>query len=159
MSRAVHWVIVHCSDSDVPAHDNIETITKWHTLPLAPPNLLKAIEDGKKPKSELLKFGRGFKAIGYHYFIAKDGAVYKGRDEDEIGAHASGHNKSSIGICLSGKKEFTEAQFKSLETLLIDICSRHDLEKKDILAHCDVNAHKTCPNFDLHALLASWQWH
>lgn len=157
--RQVHWVVVHCSDSDIPAHDNIETIREWHTLPLIPPSVAQAIESGKIKVSEKFKYGRGFKDIGYHYVITKDGKVHNGRGEDEVGAHVQGHNKSSIGICLTGKKNFTKEQFKSLEVLLIDICGRHELEKKDILAHNDLDGRKTCPNFDLHGLLASWEWH
>lgn len=133
--RIIDWVIVHCSDSDRPEHDNIETVKKWH------------IDE------------RGFKDIGYHYFIDKKGVVHKGREEDKVGAHCKGHNSNSLGVCLSGRKEFTESQFKALEVLLIDICSRHDLEKKDILAHCDLDANKTCPNFDLHSWLSSREWH
>lgn len=133
--RMINWVIVHCSDSDIPAHDNIETIRKWH------------MDE------------RNFSAVGYHYFIRKDGTVEKGRDEQKIGAHVMNHNKDSIGICLSGKKDFTESQFKSLEILLIDLCSRHELNKIDILGHCDLDGKKTCPNFDIHGWLSGLGWH
>lgn len=132
--RKVHWVIIHCSDSNLSAHDSIEVINQWHIQ-------------------------RGFKKVGYHYFVRSDGTIEKGRDENEVGAHVKGHNSNSLGICLHGKNEFTIAQFKALEILLIDICSRHDLEKKDILSHNDLDGSKSCPNFDLHGLLASWEWH
>lgn len=134
IARKVDLIVVHCSDSDNPKHDNVATINEWH-------------------------LARGFKKIGYHYFIDKSGNVFHGREESEIGAHVEGHNAHSIGICLSGKAEFTPAQFHSLEILLIDICGRYDLEKKDILGHKDLNKLKTCPNFDIHKLLSSWDWH
>lgn len=131
--RKIHWIVIHQSASNNPEHDNIETIKRWH-------------------------LDRGFSDVGYHWFIRKDGTIEKGRDESIKGAHVKGHNSSSIGICLSGEGEKTEAQLKALEVLLIDICSRHDLEKKDILAHRDLAATE-CPGFDLHSWLSSREWH
>ncbi len=45
---------------------------------------------------------RGFNRIGYHYVVLLDGTVEVGRKEEEIGAHAQGYNKESIGICYIG---------------------------------------------------------
>jgi N-acetylmuramoyl-L-alanine amidase len=46
---------------------------------------------------------RGFRKLGYHFFIRKDGTVHVGRSLNEIGAHAGKeHNASSIGICYEG---------------------------------------------------------
>ena len=41
----------------------------------------------------------GWTGIGYHYFVRKDGTIYRGRPENAIGAHALGANGNSIGIC------------------------------------------------------------
>lgn len=30
----------------------------------------------------------GWTGIGYHFFVRKDGTVYRGRPEDTVGAHA-----------------------------------------------------------------------
>ena len=30
----------------------------------------------------------GWSGIGYHFFVRKDGSVYRGRPEDTVGAHA-----------------------------------------------------------------------
>ena len=38
----------------------------------------------------------GWTGIGYHYFIRKDGNIYKGRPENAIGAHCINNNSSSI---------------------------------------------------------------
>ena len=46
---------------------------------------------------------RGWSGIGYHFFVRKDGSVYRGRPENTVGAHASGANSDSIGICAEGK--------------------------------------------------------
>jgi N-acetylmuramoyl-L-alanine amidase len=50
---------------------------------------------------------RGFREIGYHWFIRKDGSIEVGRDLSkpgrfEIGAHSKGENDQSIGICFEG---------------------------------------------------------
>lgn len=157
--RKIHWVVIHCSDSDLPHHDSIDVIKQWHTLPKIPVKISKGIADGTLPKSEAFKYGNGWKDVGYHYFIDKSGGLFVGRDEDIIGAHVSGHNAGSIGICLSGRKLFTEHQFLTLEKLMKDICKRHNLSKQDILGHCDLQPGKTCPNFDVHEVISKWSWH
>lgn len=133
MTRKIHWIVIHQSATNNPKHDNIETIRGFH-------------------------LDRGFADIGYHFFLNKSGEVFKGRDEDKIGAHVKGHNSGSLGICLSGEGEKTPAQLKSLEVLLIQLCGKYDLEKKDILAHKDL-APTECPGFDLHGWLSGLSWH
>lgn len=132
--RRINLIILHCSDSDIPAHDNIETIRQWH-------------------------LERGFNDVGYHYFIDKSGNVHPGRNEADIGAHTKGHNSSSLGICLSGRHEFTPEQFKALEKLCLELVRKYGLEKTDILPHNAFDKGKTCPNFDVHALISTWDWH
>lgn len=44
----------------------------------------------------------GWSGLGYHYFIRKDGTIFRGRPEDTVGAHAKGYNSKSIGICFEG---------------------------------------------------------
>lgn len=44
----------------------------------------------------------GWAGIGYHYFIRKDGSIYKGRQDNIIGSHCQGSNVGSIGICFEG---------------------------------------------------------
>ena len=82
--RDINSIIVHCSDSNIKSHDNIETIRKWH------------VDE------------RGWSDIGYHYVITQDGVVHEGRPLSRRGAHARGHNVGSIGICLTGKSLFTK---------------------------------------------------
>lgn len=152
--RTIKLVVVHCSDSDVASHDNIETIRQWHTLPKIPDDVAQRIKDGTLPKSEAFKYGRGWKDVGYHYFINKGGIVFTGRSEDVIGAHCHGFNAGSIGICLSGRTGFTSDQFLALGKLLTDLCKRYALDKSDVLAHHDLEPMKTCPNFDVHAFVS-----
>lgn len=42
--------------------------------------------------------------IGYHYVIRRDGSIEKGRPDDMVGAHTSGQNANSLGICYEGGK-------------------------------------------------------
>ncbi len=44
----------------------------------------------------------GWTGIGYHFFVRKNGEVYRGRPIDVQGAHVSGHNSNSVGICAEG---------------------------------------------------------
>ena len=41
--------------------------------------------------------------IGYHFFVRKDGSIYEGRPLWSMGAHVSGKNNCSIGVCAEGK--------------------------------------------------------
>lgn len=50
---------------------------------------------------------RGFREVGYHVFIRRNGTVEYGRDLSqpgrfEVGAHSKGENSSSVGICYEG---------------------------------------------------------
>jgi N-acetylmuramoyl-L-alanine amidase len=117
-------IVLHCSDSDIPSHDNVAVITQWHRK-------------------------RGFKNIGYHYYINKSGVTFKGRPDNEVGAHTEGFNSNSIGICLGGKDYFTEAQFEACAKLCSKLLEEHGLSVIDILGHRDLNGAKTCPNFEL----------
>lgn len=71
---------------------------------------------------------RGWDGIGYHYYVRKDGMVWRGRPEDTIGAHTIGHNYSSIGVCFEGNFEvetMPAAQLDAGRELLADLLSRY----------------------------------
>lgn len=132
-TRKVNLIVIHCSDSDVPAHDDISIIDQWHRE-------------------------RGWSKVGYHYFIKRNGKAQKGRCEYEIGAHAEGHNAHSIGICLSGKGKFTEAQYEMLYYLVQRACKKYNLDiMTSVVSHNSLNPHKTCPNFDVAKFLKKRQ--
>lgn len=46
--------------------------------------------------------GNGWAGIGYHFVVRKNGTIERGRPEHTQGAHASGSNFDSIGICFEG---------------------------------------------------------
>ena len=65
---------------------------------------------------------RGWSGIGYHFFVRKDGSVYRGRPENTVGAHASGANSDSIGIRAEGKY-MTETMPDAQKQSIIELCS------------------------------------
>ena len=87
----------------------------------------------------------GWVGIGYHYYIRKDGSIYRGRPEWAVGAHATGHNDRSIGICCEGAymtETMPTAQLASLKALLRDIMGRYGTLA--LKRHRDVNS-TSCP--------------
>ena len=126
--RKIKKIIVHCSDSDVSSHDNIATIRKWH------------VEEN------------GWRDVGYHYYYDKNGLRWKGRDETQVGSHVRGHNRDSIGLCVGGKYQFTNIQFKKLKSDINDLLKKYNLTWNDVYGHRDFDKSKTCPNFDIRSL-------
>lgn len=49
-----------------------------------------------------LHLNNGWAGCGYHFFVRKDGSIYKGRPENAVGAHCPPANNHSIGICAEG---------------------------------------------------------
>lgn len=93
---------------------SVETINQWH-------------------------LNNGWNGIGYHYYIRKNGTIYRGRPEWALGAHAEGSNDRSIGICCEGDymtETMPEAQLTSLKALLRDIMDRYG--KLTLRRHMDV---------------------
>ncbi len=95
---------------------------------------------------------RGWKGIAYHYFIRKDGSIFRGRQEQHKGGHLlSGENNGTLGICLEGnydkEKEVPEAQFDALIWLCGDIATRRPI--KSYKRHSDYPSaqadKKMCP--------------
>lgn len=88
---------------------------------------------------------RGWSGIGYHFFVRKDGLIYRGRPENTVGAHASGANVDSIGICAEGRY-MTETMPDIQKQAIIELCS-YLIDKYNIstiLKHGDVTS-TDCP--------------
>ena len=71
----------------------------------------------------------GWSGIGYHFFVRKDGSVYRGRPEDTVGAHAGNNNYDSIGVCFEGsfdREEMPAAQKQAGMELVAYLKSRRD---------------------------------
>lgn len=127
--RTIDEIIVHCSATPEGKDYTVEDIRRSH-------------------------LARGFSDIGYHYVIYRDGSIHQGREESKIGAHCTGHNSHSIGICYIGgctvdgktpKDTRTIAQKTSLLSLLRELKNKYP--KASIHSHKDF-ANKACPSFD-----------
>ena len=127
--RNIKELIVHCSATPEGKDYSVDTIRQWHLQ-------------------------RGFSDIGYHYVIYRDGSIHIGRDESIIGAHCTGHNTNSIGVCYIGgcasdgktpKDTRTTEQKQSLVKLLKELKTKSP--QASIHGHRDF-ANKACPSFD-----------
>ncbi len=76
--------------------------------------------------------------VGYHYLVERDGTVKQARKENEIGAHDTGENLNSIGICLAGAFSShtpTEEQTAAAARLLGEIRKRWNIPITRIEPH------------------------
>lgn len=127
--RSIKEFIVHCSATPEGKDYSVDTIRQWHLQ-------------------------RGFSDIGYHYVVYRDGSIHIGRDESIIGAHCTGHNTNSIGVCYIGgcasdgktpKDTRTTEQKQSLVKLLKELKTKYP--QASIHGHRDFSS-KACPSFD-----------
>lgn len=141
--RKITELILHCTASREGVNQTVSSIRNCH------------IRDRK------------WSDIGYHFVIYLDGSIHTGRPLDKIGAHCSGHNSYSIGICYVGgldknnnpKDTRTDAQKKGLLELLTLLKKQYPNAK--IIGHRDTSPDlngngtvepsewiKSCPCFD-----------
>ena len=129
--RKVNKIIIHCTATPEGREHDVADIRRWH-----------------------LK--RGFNDIGYHYLIHIDGTIEEGRPINKQGAHCSGQNRGSIGICYVGgmskdmkkaKDTRTQAQKDSLIKLMHELIYKYN---KDMTIHAHHEyANKSCPSFNV----------
>ncbi len=107
--RKISRIIIHCSATPEGKDFTVSDIDRWHRQ-------------------------RGFRCIGYHFVIYRDGSVHQGRPVEQAGAHVTGHNSDSIGICYIGgcaadgrtpKDTRTEAQRRALRELVGRLVGRY----------------------------------
>lgn len=141
--RKIFEFIIHCTGTRENSSYSVEQLRKDH-------------------------LARGFRGIGYHYYITRDGTVYNTRPIECVGAHTKGHNSHSLGICLEGgldidgipKDTRTSAQRSALRQLVhtllqrfrhVRICGHRDLSP-DQDGDGIIEPHewsKQCPCFDV----------
>lgn len=144
--RATDYLVVHCTATG-PQHDiGAVEVDRWHRE-------------------------QGYKAIGYHHVIRRDGTIERGRPLFSLGAHVKGYNNVSLGVALvggtdpSGKKaqdNFTAYQYDTLRELLTIL--RRTFPYAQLLGHRDLSPDKdgdgevepeewlkSCPSFDVRA--------
>ncbi len=87
----------------------------------------------------------GWAGIGYHFFVRKDGTVYRGRPEDTVGAHAGNNNYDSLGVCFEGsfdREEMGAVQREAGAELVAYLKRKYNITT--VQRHGDVNA-TGCP--------------
>ena len=75
--RKITEIILHCAATPEGKDFTVADIDRWHRA-------------------------RKFNGIGYHYVIYRDGTVHAGRPVERSGAHCTGHNAQSVGVCYIG---------------------------------------------------------
>lgn len=128
--RELREIIIHCSATVEGIPFTVEDIRNWHRR-------------------------RGMSDIGYHYVIHLDGTVHPGRPLERVGAHCTGHNTYSVGICYIGgldrdghpKNTMTEAQQRSLANLIRRLKAQYP-SVTQLHGHNEY-ANKACPCFDV----------
>ena len=87
----------------------------------------------------------GWSGAGYHFLVKKDGTIYRLRPENKIGAHASGSNSDSIGICFEGSymtETMSQTQINAGKELVAYLKQRYGISK--VQAHREVCS-TNCP--------------
>lgn len=74
---SVRFIVIHCSATQSDRDYTVEQLLRDHKV-------------------------RGFRTIGYHFYIRRSGLVTQHRRLLEVGAHVRGLNRCSIGICYEG---------------------------------------------------------
>lgn len=126
--RIITLIIIHCSAVMPSQTSSAEQIDAWHKA-------------------------RGWKGIGYHYVIRRDGSIEKGRPESQVGAHCKDHNRHSIGVCYEGGLDAsgkpadtrTEEQKAAMNALVKSL--RESYPDAVVVGH-NVFSSKACPCFD-----------
>ena len=88
--------------------------------------------------------------IGYNFLVAPTGEVFEGRGWDYTGAHARGHNSTSIGIAYigDGRQSVPDAAKVSILRLSVEADRRFGVLRR--VGHRDVGS-TVCPGDVLHA--------
>lgn len=88
---------------------------------------------------------KGWRGIGYNFYVRKDGTIYHGREENAAGGHTLDYNTVSIGICFEGNFEvetMPEAQKKAGQALIAYLKPKYPTAQ--IVRHKQLNA-TACP--------------
>ena len=90
---------------------------------------------------------KGYDMIGYYQIVHKDGVPENGRGMEYEGAHASGRNTDSIGICIMGNfNEYppTAMQLETCRAIYYSLCKRYN-KKLIIEFHRWLSEENPCP--------------
>ncbi len=93
--------------------------------------------------------GRGWVDVGYHYVVRRNGEIECGRMESVVGAHAEGHNSTSIGVAWVGLDAPTSEQYEALVRVTRELLARYKLGADRVFGHRELGAKKACPVIDM----------
>lgn len=155
--RRVDTIVIHCSASPNGRPVSMAELDAWHAA------------RGFRRRQPILPRHRPELAhIGYHRAVLLDGTLALGRDLEEIGAHVSGSNARSVGICMIGSDRFTRAQWGALDEAVYQLEALYP--KARVVGHRDLSPDrdgdgqvepqewlKTCPGFDVAEWMAHWR--
>ena len=131
LMESVRYIVIHCSATRADRDYPVEQLLRDHKA-------------------------RGFRTIGYHFYIRRSGIITRHRSLLEVGAHCRPWNRCSIGICYEGGLDAdgspadtrTQAQCEQLRLLLMKL--RKLFPAARITGHRDMpgTVPKACPCFD-----------
>lgn len=132
--RTLDKIVIHCSATPPTMDIGAKEIRSWHVNE------------------------RKWRDIGYHFVVRRNGEVELGRPLDMQGAHARGHNKTSVGVCWVGgvdkdmnpENNMTREQESELWCTVQNLMLTYGIEKEHVVGHRDLpGVTKACPSFDV----------
>lgn len=162
--RPINLIVIHCSAS--PNGDSLfrgSPGTPGLQTPVATLDAWHQQRGFHRDAAARQAFNPALAAIGYHFVVYTSGVVVTGRSQEEIGAHVTGFNQKSLGICMIGTDKFTAAQWYALRELVTEL--RGKFPDAKVVGHRDLSPDqnkngivekfewlKICPGFDV----ATW---
>ena len=124
------YIVIHCAATKASMDIGLTEIRRWH------------VKDN------------GWRDVGYHYIIRRNGEVELGRSIRDTGAHAAGYNHKSVSVCMVGgmaednsaENNFTPHQWVALIMEVKKLSETYPDAK--IIGHNEISK-KECPSFDV----------
>ncbi|TFW71416.1 N-acetylmuramoyl-L-alanine amidase [Methylotenera oryzisoli] len=113
MKRTINAIVIHCAATPNGKAFEALDIDRMHKL-----------RGFKRDSQAVRNFNPELKSIGYHFVVGVDGKTQTGRGLEEIGAHVQGSNAKSIGICMIGTDQYSQAQWLGLRECLVNLSSK-----------------------------------
>ena len=130
--RKIDLIVIHCSATRCDRDYPVEQLRADHRM-------------------------RGFREVGYHYYIRRNGTLHSCRPLEEMGAHARGWNAQSVGICYEGGLDTnghpadtrTEEQRVVMQEVVTSLLKR--FPESRVVGHRDLPGcgGKECPCFEV----------
>ena len=134
VKRSITLIVVHCTATRVDQDFTERDLVRCH-------------------------LNSGMEAVGYHFYIRKDGYIWTTRPLYMVGAHARGFNRHSIGIAYEGGLDAqgcpadtrTEKQKYSMRALIR--CLKMDFPITRVCGHRDLS-----PDIDGDGVVEPQEW-